>query len=159
MLTFPLAAFIDAFRLKPNHELGIGLLVDVIGNGFEASGEPFWVWLPVTHCVVPVLARGVVSRFSVPTCIEPKCLGLQAKKLCPLDEGDSIFCGHAGVFVAWSRVAPIETSEHGVPCGLTINLPRVVSQHKAAESVMSGHAVALPKEQANANCTDAFTWQ
>ena len=97
--------------------------MDVVRDGPEAIRETFCIRHPIANGVVPVLACSVISCLGIPTGIQPEGFGIQTEHPCALYQSNGILGSHASIFVAGGWVTPVETSEHGVPGGLVINLP------------------------------------
>ena len=154
MLLGPLGAFDNPLGFEPYHKLGPDL-VRFVGNRLQSVGEFLAIDRPVAHRIGPVLMILVVGRLRIPSGIEPKYFRYDVELLVTPDQRDRIIGCQAGVFVAWRRVAIVETRRFGEMGGLAIHLRRMMRHHEPTEPVVSDHpVVAFPEQQADARRAD-----
>lgn len=143
MLLGPLGAFDNPLGFEPYHKLGPDL-VRFVGNRLQSVGEFLAIDRPVAHRIGPVLMILVVGRLRIPSGIEPKYFRYDVELLVTPDQRDRIIGCQAGVFVAWRRVAIVETRRFGEMGGLPSTLRRMMRHHEPTEPVVSDHPGRRP---------------
>ena len=142
-------SFIDPLRLEPEDE-ALAFVSGRVADRLEAAREPLLVGRPGADSVPPACAR-----VFVPSGVDPERFGLEAELAEPVDHGQGVAFGGAGVFVAGGRPAEADAVGEGRLDELAVRPRRVMGQDEAAQQVVAVEPVgAFPKEQAHRRRAD-----